>query len=278
VLEAGLKHANWPAAQKRGARLGELAWRLAKRDRRRTLEHLALAFPQMPMEQRKRLGRDSFRHYGMCLAELLYLRARPAGEALSHIEILGGERLSAARQAAGPILVLTGHCGNWELISSALAGLGLATSAIARKLDDSPLDKLLVAARAHFGTQTIARGEPGAARQMLAALRGGRALAILIDQDTPVDGVWVPFFGRPAYTPVAAHTLATRFAATVLPIFGERLESGRHLVSIHPPLAVATDAVVAVTAMSQAIEAQIRRQPAQWVWMHRRWRRQPPSS
>jgi KDO2-lipid IV(A) lauroyltransferase len=126
--------------------------------------------------------------------------------------------------------------------------------------------------------QTIARGAPGSARQMLATLRGGRALAILIDQDAPVDGVWVPFFGRPAYTPVAAHALATRFGAIVLPVFAERLASGQHRVVIHATLDLLPDPVASVGAMTAAIEAQIRRQPSQWVWMHRRWRRQPPGS
>ena len=122
------------------------------------------------------------------------------------------------------------------------------------------------------------RGSEGAARQLLAALRKGGALGMLIDQDTKVDGVWVPFFGRPAFTPVGAAKIALRQNTAVIPTFIERLEDGRHLATFHPPLDLPDDPTEATALMTTKIEEQVRRRPEQWVWRHRRWRRQPPGA
>jgi KDO2-lipid IV(A) lauroyltransferase len=146
---------------------------------------------------------------------------------------------------------------------------------VARELDDPLQQESLLRFRARFGTTTIVRGTPGAARALLASLRSGGALGMLIDQDTDVDGVFVDFFGRPAWTPVGAAELALRFGAAVLPTFVERLADGSHRGTIHPALELPTDPLAATRAMTATIEAQVRRRPEQWVWLHRRWRRRP---
>ena len=212
------------------------------------------------------------------LAEAFWLRHRGPQDLEKVVQLSGWERVEAARIARRPILVLTGHCGNWELLAAALNAHGLGMAVVARQLDDPGLQEMLLALRARFGTRTIVRGTPGAARLLLSSLRSGSALGMLIDQDTRVDGVFVPFFGRPAYTPVGAAELALRFDAVVLPTFIERLDDGTHRAEIGPELALPLDATAATAAMTAAIEAQIRRVPEQWVWLHRRWRRRPVHS
>ncbi len=146
---------------------------------------------------------------------------------------------------------------------------------MARPLDDAGLQQLLVDLRNHLGTTTIARGTRGAARQLLEVLRGGGALAMLIDQDTKVDGVWVPFLGRPAFTPVGAAEIALRQKANVIPSFIERRPDGSHLIRFLPALDLPPDPREATALMTAKIEEQVRRRPEQWVWWHKRWRRQP---
>jgi KDO2-lipid IV(A) lauroyltransferase len=99
---------------------------------------------------------------------------------------------------------------------------------------------------------------------------------MLIDQDTRVEGVWVPFFGRPAFTPVGAAKISLRMGAATVPTFIERLDDGTHLARFLPPLDLPDDETEATALMTRSIEDQVRRRPEQWVWMHRRWRRQPP--
>ena len=259
-----------------GRILGRLAWSLSGRDRRRALEHLAFAFPDLPEEDRGRIARASFLAAGMNLAELLHLLKRRRKEILRHLEIEGWDNVAAAKASGRPILILTGHCGNWELIGTALHEGGVPPAAVARPLDDPGLQELLVDLRDHLGTTTIARGTRGAARQLLEVLRRGGALAMLIDQDTKVDGVWVPFFGRPAFTPVGAAEIALRQKANVIPSFIERRPDGNHLIRFLPALDLPPDPREATALMTAQIEEQVRRRPEQWVWWHKRWRRQPP--
>jgi KDO2-lipid IV(A) lauroyltransferase len=267
----------WAAAQRLGAALGGLAWIAGRRDRRRTLDHLALAFPERADRERRALARASFRHHGTTLGECLHLLGRDCADVGRRVVVEGWEVVEALRAAGRPILVLTGHCGNWELLAALINCRGLGMAVVARSLADAGLNELVVGLRRRFGTETLERAAPGAARRLLRVLREGGALGMLIDQDTRVEGVWVPFFGRPAFTPVGAARIALRQGAAVVPAFIERLPDGRHHARFHPPLDLPPDEVASTAAMTAAIEAQVRRRPEQWVWMHRRWRRAPPA-
>lgn len=266
----------WRLCQGIGRGIGGLAWRVSRRDRRRTLDHLALAFPELSESERVQLGKANFRHLGTLLTESLHLLRKNAAtvEAVSRVE--GWEQVERVRESGRPIVILTGHCGNWEILAAAINLRGLGMAVVARSLDEPGLQRLLAGLRQRFGTPTIERGSEGAARQLLTQLRRGGAIGMLIDQDTKVDGVWVPFFGRPAFTPVGAAKIALRQKAVVIPAFAERLPDGRHFLRFDPPVELPDDLTEATALLSSKIEAQIRHRPEQWVWMHRRWRRQPP--
>jgi KDO2-lipid IV(A) lauroyltransferase len=259
-----------------GRAVGRLGWRVSGRDRRRALDHLALALPELSEVERHRIAKASFLSQGMNAAELLHLLRRGSDRMQEEIEVEGWENVEAARATRRPILILTGHCGNWELIAIPLSHGGLPPAAIARPADDPRIQDLIVNIRRQLGTSTIARGTRGAARQILEVLRSGGAIAMLIDQDTKVDGVWVPFFGRPAFTPVGPAELAIKQDMRVVPSFIERRPGGGHLVRFHPVLPLPKDPQEATALMTAEIEEQVRRRPEQWVWWHKRWRRQPP--
>ncbi len=265
----------WRAAQAVGRTVGRLGWHLARRDRRRALEHLALAFPERTDDERRRIARGSFLHLGTVLAEVLWLFTRDCDALRRHVRVEGLERVRELQAAGRPLLLFTGHCGNWEMLASTVNCGEVRMAVVARALDEAPLQRMLVAARGRFGTRVIDRGQAGAARELLRAMRAG-VLGMLIDQDTRVDGVWVPFFGRPAYTPVGAARLALRRDVAAIPAFIERLPDGSHRARFLEPLELPDGEVAATEAMTRCIEEHIRHRPEQWVWMHRRWRRRPP--
>ncbi|HEV8630688.1 MAG TPA: lysophospholipid acyltransferase family protein, partial [Thermoanaerobaculia bacterium] len=273
LLRVLLEPLGWRGSQRLGALLGKLAWPLARRDRRRTLEHLAIAFPALAPAERRRIGRACFAHFGTTLLECLRLLGGDCAEVGRWVRMEGREEIEALRRAGRSILILTGHCGNWELLAAAIPCAGLPLTTVAREAREPQLDAVLAQLRARYGTHTIARGSAAAARELLRALRGDGALGMLIDQDTRVEGAWVPFFGKPAFTPLGAAQIALRQGVAVVPTFIERLADGSHLARYHPPLELPDDPVEATAVMTRCIEEQIRRRPEQWVWMHRRWRR-----
>jgi len=276
LLASTLGRLSWRASQRVGRAIGSLAWTLSRRDRRRALDHLALAYPEISETERRRLARGCFRHLGTVLGECLHLFHRDCAFVGSVVEILGFEEIEKVRSAGRPLVLFTGHCGNWELLGAAVNCRGVGMTVVARSLDEPEQQEMLAGLRARFGTPTIERGGEGAVRQLLGTLRRGGALGMLIDQDSgKMEGVWVPFFGRPAFTPVGAAKIALKQKAAVVPVFIERLPDGRHRVRFQPPLDLPDDPEAATALMTAKIEEQVRRLPEQWVWMHRRWRRQP---
>ncbi len=272
----------WRRGQHFGAALGRLGWALARRDRRRALAHLELAFPERDAAQRRHIAHGCFRHLGMMLGECLVLRRGDCSDIEKRVEVEGWENVERLQAKRRGILILTGHCGNWELLAALINCRSLGMAVVARAVDEPPLNEALVSFRRRFGTVTIERGEPGAARKLLRIVRPRNghpgALGMLIDQDTKVEGAWVEFFSRPAFTPLGAATLALRFDLAVIPSFIERRADGAHLARFLPAMALSPDPTAATAQMTAAIEGQIRRCPEQWVWMHRRWRHRPPET
>src|SRR5439155_2704188 len=168
------------------------------------------------------------------------------------------------------------HCGNWEWVANVTANLGYPLTVLQRERTEEGVNEVVAAVRAAGNIRTIDRGSSGAAREMIQAIRGGGMLAFLVDQNIRAESVKVPFFGRPALTPIGPAKLAIRTGAVVAPIFIERRGSMQHVRFVDPLETSRGDDPVAVTAwMTARIEEQIRRAPEQWVWMHDRWRERP---
>ena len=156
---------------------------------------------------------------------------------------------------------------------------------IAKATIDPGLNVLIERARREGGVETLWREDPSTARAMIRAFKRNEILGILIDQDTSVQGVFVPFFGRPAFTPRAAADLALRFRAPVVVCTcrrrGPRPGDGHEVSAVEVPYDPdATDregeAIRLTAACTAELEAAIRRNPSEWVWMHERWRTAPP--
>jgi KDO2-lipid IV(A) lauroyltransferase len=188
--------------------------------------------------------------------------------------------VDAALAAGRGAIVVTGHTGNWELLGAATARRWPLT-VVARRVNDDRFDSLVVRFRRSVGEEVLVRDDPRFLSTVRGALAEGRLVAMLIDQDTRGAGVFVPFFGRLAHTPPGAAVVALRARVPVVTAFIERRDGGGHVVRYAPVEVSARrdrGEVVALTArLTAAIEAQIRRAPAAWVWWHERWRRRPPA-
>jgi Kdo2-lipid IVA lauroyltransferase/acyltransferase len=264
-----------------GAALGRLVHALAVPLRRTPREQLELCYgAQLTTRQKRSILRGMFAHFGRCVFELLAMARMDRAGVERAVRVEGLEHLEAARAAGRGILIVTGHVGNWELMAAWVAGR-VPLTVLARGLPNWKLDEWLVALRARHGVRTVYRGTLSAVREALRALRRGDAVGILIDQDTRVDGCFVPFFGRPAFTPTGAAALALRTGAVLLPAFIHR-EEGGHRLGFEPPVEVpsglgrAERESVVTGALTARIERAVRRRPEQWVWVHRRFKTCPP--
>jgi len=255
-----------------GAFLGTLAWYLSPRQRRLAREHLAIAFPEKTAEERDRIGRRSFANLGRSALETARGDARcvqlfPEDEKL----------LRDAQQEGKGVVLVSGHIGSWELFARRIAALGLPSGTVAKEAQDPRLTRLLQEARSGAGVRVFWRGSAMAAREMLRFLKSGGMLGVLIDQDTKVGGHFVPFFGRPAFTPRAAGDLAARTGAAMVFGCAHRMGPGLHRIVVRriaPPLSGdrEQDSLAFTAEATRIIESEIRAHPEEWVWMHPRWR------
>ena len=267
------------AATRAGEAAASLAYTRLKGEAARTRLNLAGAFPEMPPDAVDALARDCFRHLGAALMDVLRFDRLTSSNIGDHVEIRGLERVHAALAKGRGCLIATAHYGNWELFGAALALSALAVNPIVRELRSATLDRWIDGRRRLVGMKPASRQR--SLRGAVEALKANEVVVMLPDVDTSVRGVFVEFFGRPAYTAVGPALLSARYGTPLLSGFLTRQGHGRHLLIVDEPVeadgvADTEDALVAATAaVTTRIEAQIRRHPEQWIWMHRRWRTQP---
>jgi KDO2-lipid IV(A) lauroyltransferase len=253
------------------------------------LAQLAVAFPERTPAERAAIARASLVHLGWLAAEVMTLprwRARLPG----YVRLApGAERVFREVMARGRGLVyVAGHVGNWELMAQRVPMLGgWPAATIAKATPDRRLNALIERTRAEGGVRTLWREDPATARAMIRCFKQNEILGILIDQDTNVQGVFVPFFGRPAHTPRAAADLALRFRAPVVVgtsrRLGPRPGDGHEVQAVEVPYDPAAadreaEAIRLTAACTAVLENAIRRNPPEWVWMHERWKTAPPDA
>lgn len=263
--------------------LGTLCYYLISDARNTTSKNLRLALKdEYHTEKLQEIARNVFTNAGKNLADIFRLKNIKTFDDLTKIvDIEGEEYLHDAYARGKGVVCLTGHIGAFELLGAYISLRGYNVTVVGTELYDKRLDALLVTNRQHTGITNVHRGRD--TLKLFRALKKSGVLGILIDQDTKVESAFVPFFGRPAATPIGAAVLALRTGAAVIPLAIQRQKNGRHLITVRPEITIkatgdrAVDTVAMTQKMTSELEWFIRQEPSQWVWMHRRWRRKPPT-
>ncbi|HXJ79032.1 MAG TPA: lysophospholipid acyltransferase family protein [Candidatus Methylomirabilis sp.] len=262
-----------------GQRVGDILWLTLPGRRAVAMDNIRRAFGSERSEaQLAELGRRSFEHLGMNLVEACVFFFRHPSVLLSRVDLGDPEPFQAAVARGKGVLALSAHYGNWELLAAVSALSVYPLSVVMRPLDDPFVNWLIERFRRRSGVELIAKRQ--ALPAMRDALRQGRIVGVLLDQNASrTEGVFVPFFGRPASTSRALAILSLRTGAPVVPIFIRRSEGGRHCVWADPAIPAPDTGDVAdyTAAFNRSIEAAIRRAPEQWFWLHRRWKTEPHS-
>ncbi|MGZ3457058.1 MAG: lysophospholipid acyltransferase family protein [Archangium sp.] len=273
-----------PAARRDGlARfVGWLAFTLGIR-RRVALENLAHAFPERSEAERRRIALGAYITMARVVIESIDEKDHVEPE-WEEPEVKGEawEALKATIARGQGALLVTAHFGNWERTGKMVLRRGIPLNALVRPLKGA-LNMRIVDNRLAAGAGLIF--PRGAIAQSLKAMKLGETVLMLLDQSMPAKAaVFVPFFGRPASTTPAMAMVAQRTGAPVFVVMGIRDESGRRMrLEVEGPIPApevpeGQDALAAHTAAVTAVlEKYVWRYPEQWLWLHRRWKVQPPS-
>jgi KDO2-lipid IV(A) lauroyltransferase len=262
--------------------LAWLAYHVDRRHRAVAVDNLRHAYPGASDTAIDRHVRAVYRHFCTVLVEIVQIPRRlHVSSWRRYLELVHGDRVVGGLTTKRPMLIVTGHFGNWEMAGYALGLFGFRTYAVARRLDNPHLDRFL--ARFRSGTGQTILDKSGDYERILQVLREGGAIAMLCDQDAGARGMFVDFFGRPASTFKSIALLALEYNAALVvvgvPKVGEpmRYQVVSEELILPEDYADRPDAAKAITQrFTAALERMVRRNPEQYFWLHRRWKHEPP--
>lgn len=262
--------------------LGDLLYRFDKKHRERALANLRRSFPDMTERQRQEIARRSMQEIPMLGVEVLFTTRLVHLETWTrYVELQNfGDTLRLLMDQHRGLILLTAHYGNFEILGYVLALLGFPTSSIARPLDNKYVSDWLFGVRERMGQRIIVK--KGATEEVVDVLKQNGAVAFVADQNAGTKGIFVDFFGRKAATYKSIGLVAMEFNVPVVVGYARRINDkfkfhvGVQDV-IYPddwqneenPLRYITQ------RYTKGIEDFIRADPAQYWWVHRRWKTRP---
>ena len=262
-----------------GHGLGLVLYGLARERRRVVLVNLALCFPAMPEPARRRLARAHFSAFARSVLDRGIAWWSSRERLMRVVRVDGWEHFHAC--AGRPVVLFAPHFVGLDIGAQRLAVEASAVSMYSRQ-KDPVFDAFLHEKRNRFGSVTLVSRQQGL-RPVLRAMRAGLPLYYLPDMDFGArDSVFAPFFGVPAATVPALSHIVRLTGAVVLPCITEQLPRGAgYRVRIHPPWAgipapQGPDDVADATAMNALVEGFIAGMPAQYHWLHKRFKTRPP--
>lgn len=241
--------------------------------------NLRLAMPELNRIERKRIVRGVWDNLGRTVGEFPHIASlkedTPEGPGF---EVTGKEHLLAVAKSGGPVLFVSGHIGNWEMLPPGVAKYGAGFASFYRAAGNPLVDRMIRDLRDAAMQEPLplfAKGAKGA-RDALRWVATGHRLGMLVDQKMN-DGIEARFFNRPAMTAPALAAMALKFRCPVIPGHVQRLGPARLRIVVEPPMTLPDtgnrqkDVATFTQAINDRLEAWIRARPENWLWLHRRW-------
>ncbi|MHB8482364.1 MAG: lysophospholipid acyltransferase family protein [Nitrospiria bacterium] len=269
-----------PFALRLGKGLGTLFYSMDKRHRTVSLENLKMIYgTRKSPEEIKRISLNCFKNLGISIVEMIRLKNMSESELLKNVSVEGMEHYKDAIKKGRGLVFIGAHFGNWEMLAIVISLLFQKGYVVARKLDNPFIHQRIEKVRTSTGNRFINKND--AFWEMIKLLKKGELVGVLMDQNVAErEGVFVPFFGRPACTNKGLAMILLKTKTPMIPIFMVRLPNGTHRVIVKPELPLIhtgnlkSDVRQNTAQITRAIEEMVKQYPEQWLWMHRRWKTQ----
>lgn len=239
------------------------------------LRNLRLVFPDAEPAEIDRILRAQWSELGRTAAEYTVLDRIVADAA--RVEVEGAEALAAIAADGGPVVFISGHFSNFELMPAVIIKAGVRCQITYRAMNNPYVDRMVRKNRFRYGVRLFAPKGLEGARELMRGLSRGESVALMNDQKFN-GGVAAPLFGRMAHTAPGPATFALRFGVPIQPMSVQRIGPGaRFRVIVHEPIHLvdtgdrAADIETGVRRINAFIEDRVRARPSEWFWVHRRW-------
>lgn len=238
--------------------------------RSRARNNLAMIMPDLPEAERNRIADEACDNAGRTLIENYSSRQLMARMAGKPIVGDGLAALEAARAAGRPVILVSGHFGNYEAARAALVARGYKIGGLYRPMANAFFNEHYVKTMEAFGGPVFPQGPRGTAG-FVRHLKAGGQLVLLFDQFV-IEAAPMDFMGKPAHTATSAAELALRYKAELIPFYATRDPNGLDFaIELEAPIPP-SDPVTMTKTLNRSLEARIRAHPGQWFWIHRRWK------
>lgn len=220
------------------------------------------------------LAREHLRNLVKSIVELMRfpILARDGLDNLVRWE--GREHLDRVVAEGRPVIFVSAHFGNWELMGAALRATGLPLHVLVQVPSKDAFGQLFIETRDMVGVTTYANHGPASLRPVLRALKRGEALGILVDQHGEACEAVATLFGRPVSVPMGAFFFAEKTGAAILPMFCVRQPDDTHVIHVEPELAPSGNKQEDARRLYAVLERYLRKYPEMWLWAHNRWEKE----
>jgi KDO2-lipid IV(A) lauroyltransferase len=268
-----------------GNKIGVILFNILHRRRTIAIDNISRALPFMKRhpawsgeyETAEEIALATFKNLGISVVEVCRLYHGTGDELIESMEVLGLENFQRAKEKGKGVLCVSGHCGNWELISlSFKKHLDENVWAIVRKQNNPYLNSIVEKMRMGYGNKVIYSNN--ALRQILSVIKNKGVIGMLADQAVFEDnGALIEFLGRTAWANKAPVVIAHKTGVPIVPVSGYRGKNG-HVLEFHPEFTLGGDRSEEgvrkdVQALARYLEDFVCAHPADWYWVHRRWKR-----
>ena len=238
--------------------------------RARALDNLAMIWPQMPQERRAEIASKCLNNVGRSFIENYSARDFPKRMAKNTPTGAGVAALEKAAEQGKPVILVTGHYGNYEAMRACLVARGYDIGGLYRNMKNPYFNAHYVQTMEAFGGPVFPQGRRGTAG-FVRHLKEGGQLVLLFDQHV-FGAPALDFLGQPANTALSAAELALRYDALLIPFYGIRQADGVSFDTVLEAPVPHSDAVTMTQALNDSLTARVNADPEQWFWVHRRWR------
>ena len=258
--------------------LARLIYLADRKHRNIAMVNLDLAFgEELSDGQKKDIIKKTYENLLFNLADFVQNQGITEEELLGKVEFVNAHIVKEALDSGRPVVFITAHYGNWELLPLATAAKFGPLTGVGRPLDSKVMDEILKANREQFDIKMVPK--KGAMRELMKALKQGRAVGLLVDQTTAEnEGLLISFFGKEVRHTPAATLLALRMDAVIIPAFITTEDHRRYKIEYYPPLEFEKEGekeeriLKNVQAQADITEKAIRKKPDEWFWLHKRWK------
>ena len=231
------------------------------------------ALPNLKSDKIQNISKKMWNNYGRILAEYVFIKDFRGPKFKDNIEIKGQKILEKIKDDNEPVIFISGHFDNFELMAMHIEKSGVNLATIYRPLNNKFLNFIMEKIRKkHICKNQIKKGVSGT-KQLLSFFKNKTSIAIMIDQRVS-QGIKSNFFNHKAYTTTIPAQFVKKFKCKVVPIYIERIESIKFKLTIHEPLIYSKDETIeSITSdLNSLLEKLILKNPDQWIWSHNRWK------